>query len=115
MFYNGLPDRIKDKIARVGKPPRLVDLRTMAQGIDARYWECKSEIARQAKTNPQSSSSKQSSSGGSSSKQSKQPRNVSVASRTFSASSVGFLAIRLRTALGPRLTRPRPALSKQPP
>ncbi|KAG6326733.1 hypothetical protein ID866_12356, partial [Astraeus odoratus] len=56
MFYNGLPDRIKDEIAH---------------GIDACYWECKSEIARQAKTNPQSSSSsKQSSSGGSSSKQS---------------------------------------------
>ncbi|KAG6326485.1 hypothetical protein ID866_12604, partial [Astraeus odoratus] len=61
MFYNGLPDHIKDKIARVGKPPRLVDLRTMAQGIDVRYWECKSEIARQTKNNPQPSSlSKQS-------------------------------------------------------
>ncbi|KAG6326542.1 hypothetical protein ID866_12547, partial [Astraeus odoratus] len=71
MFYNGLPDRIKDEIARIGKPPRLIDLRTMAQGIDACYWERKSEIARQAKTNPQSSSSsKQSLSGGSSSKQS---------------------------------------------
>ncbi|KAG6326344.1 hypothetical protein ID866_12745, partial [Astraeus odoratus] len=71
MFYNGLPDRIKDEIARIGKPPRLVDLCTMAQGINACYWERKSEIARQAKTNPQSSSlSKQSSSGGSSSKQS---------------------------------------------
>ncbi|KAG6325814.1 hypothetical protein ID866_13275, partial [Astraeus odoratus] len=42
MFYNRLPDHIKDKITH---------------GIDARYWECKSEIARQAKTNPQSSSS----------------------------------------------------------
>ncbi|KAG6326270.1 hypothetical protein ID866_12820, partial [Astraeus odoratus] len=56
-----------DEIACVGKPPRLVDLRTMAQGIDACYWERKSEIARQTKNNPQpSSSSKQSSSGGSS-------------------------------------------------
>ncbi|KAG6326295.1 hypothetical protein ID866_12794, partial [Astraeus odoratus] len=71
MFYNGLPDHIKDKITHVGKPPHLVDLCTMAQGINACYWECKSEIACQAKTNPQSSSSsKQSSSGGSSSKQS---------------------------------------------
>ncbi|KAG6325910.1 hypothetical protein ID866_13179, partial [Astraeus odoratus] len=57
MFYNGLPDHIKDEIAHVGKPPRLVDLRTMAQGIDARYWERKSEITRQTKNNPQSSSS----------------------------------------------------------
>ncbi|KAG6325712.1 hypothetical protein ID866_13377 [Astraeus odoratus] len=83
MFYNGLPDRIKDEIARVGKPPRLVDLRTMAQGIDARYWEHKSEIACQAKTNPQSSSSKQSLSGGSSSKQS------NPSSGTSSSSSAG--------------------------
>ncbi|KAG6327059.1 hypothetical protein ID866_12030, partial [Astraeus odoratus] len=70
IFYNGLPDCIKDKIAHIGKPPSLIDLHTMAQGIDVHYWERKSEIAHQAKTNPQSSSSKQSSSGGSSSKQS---------------------------------------------
>ncbi|KAG6326010.1 hypothetical protein ID866_13079, partial [Astraeus odoratus] len=42
MFYNGLPDCIKDEITH---------------GIDACYWEHKSEIACQAKTNPQSSSS----------------------------------------------------------
>ncbi|KAG6327645.1 hypothetical protein ID866_11444 [Astraeus odoratus] len=84
MFYNRLPDCIKDEIAHVGKPPHLVDLRTMAQGIDVRYWECKSEIARQAKTNPQSSSlSKQSSSGGSSSKQ------PNPSSGTSSSSSAG--------------------------
>ncbi|KAG6325882.1 hypothetical protein ID866_13207 [Astraeus odoratus] len=84
MFYNGLPDCIKDEIACIGKPPRLVDLHTMAQGIDACYWECKSEIAHQAKTNPQSSSSsKQSSSGGSSSKQS------NPSSGTSSSSSAG--------------------------
>ncbi|KAG6327532.1 hypothetical protein ID866_11557 [Astraeus odoratus] len=84
MFYNGLPDCIKDKIACIGKPPHLVDLCTMAQGIDAHYWERKSEIARQAKTNPQSSpSSKQSLSGGSSSKQS------NPSSSTSSLSSAG--------------------------
>ncbi|KAG6330221.1 hypothetical protein ID866_8868 [Astraeus odoratus] len=50
--------------------------------IDTHYWECKSEIAHQAKTNSQSSSlSKQSSSGGSSSKQS------NPSSGTFSSSS----------------------------
>ncbi|KAG6326359.1 hypothetical protein ID866_12729, partial [Astraeus odoratus] len=60
-----------DEIACVGKPPCLIDLCTMAQGIDACYWECKSEITCQTKNNPQpSSSSKQSSSGGSSSRQS---------------------------------------------
>ncbi|KAG6326655.1 hypothetical protein ID866_12434, partial [Astraeus odoratus] len=83
MFYNGLPDRIKDKITHIGKPPRLVDLRTMAQGIDMHYWEHKSEIACQAKTNPQSSSSsKQSSSGGSSSKQSNPSSGTSSSSST---------------------------------
>ncbi|KAG6327669.1 hypothetical protein ID866_11419, partial [Astraeus odoratus] len=56
----------------------------MAQGIDVRYWERKSEIACQAKTNPQSSSSsKQSSSGGSSSKQS----NPSSGTSSFPKSS----------------------------
>ncbi|KAG6328407.1 hypothetical protein ID866_10682 [Astraeus odoratus] len=55
MFYNGLPDHIKDEIAC---------------GINVHYWECKSEIAHQAKSNPQPSSLfKQSLSGGSSSKQ----------------------------------------------
>ncbi|KAG6328471.1 hypothetical protein ID866_10621 [Astraeus odoratus] len=66
MFYNGLPDCIKDK------------------GIDACYWECKSEIAHQTKNNPQpSSSSKQFSSGGSSSRQS------GNSSGTTSSSSAG--------------------------
>ncbi|KAG6326130.1 hypothetical protein ID866_12958 [Astraeus odoratus] len=56
----------------------------MAQGINVCYWECKSEIACQTKTNPQpSSSSKQSSSGGSSSRQ---PGN---SSGTSSSSSTG--------------------------
>ncbi|KAG6326495.1 hypothetical protein ID866_12594 [Astraeus odoratus] len=69
MFYNGLLDHIKDKIAH---------------GIDVCYWECKSEIAHQNKSNPQpSSSSKQSSSGGSSSKQS------NPSSGTSSLSSAG--------------------------
>ncbi|KAG6327860.1 hypothetical protein ID866_11228, partial [Astraeus odoratus] len=60
----------RDEITHVGKPPSLIDLHTMAQGINMCYWEHKSEIACQAKTNPQSSLSKQSLSGGSSFKQS---------------------------------------------
>ena len=48
-FYNGLPDRIKDEISRVGKPTTLSDLRQLAQAIDARYWERKSEVSRQTK------------------------------------------------------------------
>ncbi|KAG6326958.1 hypothetical protein ID866_12131, partial [Astraeus odoratus] len=69
---------------REGKPPCLIDLHTMAQGIDACYWEHKSEIACQTKTNPQPSSlPKQSSSGGSSSRQS------GNSSSTTSSSSTG--------------------------
>ncbi|KAG6327617.1 hypothetical protein ID866_11472 [Astraeus odoratus] len=85
MFYNGLPDHIKDEIAHIGKPPHLVDLHTMAQGINSHYWERKSEIARQAKTNQSSSLSKQSSSGGSSSKQS----NPSSGTSSLSSASKG--------------------------
>ena len=48
-FYNGLPDHIKDEVSCVGKPPTLSELRSLAQLIDARYWERKSEINRQAK------------------------------------------------------------------
>ncbi|KAG6327290.1 hypothetical protein ID866_11799 [Astraeus odoratus] len=67
-----------------GKPPSLVDLHTMAQGIDVCYWECKFEITHQNKSNPQpSSSSKKSSSGGSSSKQS------NTSSGTSSLTSTG--------------------------
>ena len=51
-FYTGLPDRVKDEICRVGKPRQLEDLRSLAQSIDARYWEQKEEVARQSKTSP---------------------------------------------------------------
>ena len=38
-LYNGFPPWIKDKISQVGKPDNLADLRTLAQSINARYWE----------------------------------------------------------------------------
>jgi len=56
IFYSGLPDRIKDEISRVGKPCTLDGYRTLAQTINARYWERKSEVARQTKTSTSSSS-----------------------------------------------------------
>ena len=55
-FYTGLPDRVKDKICRIGKPRQLEDLRSLAQSIDAHYWERKEEVARQTKTSPGNSS-----------------------------------------------------------
>lgn len=44
--------RIKDKIAQVGKPPSLLELCTMAQGVNAHYWEHKLQISCQNKTAP---------------------------------------------------------------
>ena len=62
MFYNGLPDQIKDEISCVGKPHTLFELCTLMQTIDARYWERKTECTRQEKTTHNSSDkSKQSS------------------------------------------------------
>jgi hypothetical protein len=46
-LYNGLPSRIKDEIARVAKPNTLDKLWTLAQTIDACYWERRSEVARE--------------------------------------------------------------------
>jgi Domain of unknown function (DUF4939) len=46
-FYIRLPSRIKDEIARVGKPDTLIKLCELSQGIDARYWERHSEISRE--------------------------------------------------------------------
>jgi hypothetical protein len=54
-FYQGLPDRIKDKISRCGKPSSLWDLHDLSQSIDACYWERKSKISCQAKPTPSSS------------------------------------------------------------
>lgn len=45
-FYDGLPNRLKDRISEVGKPATLVGLRDLAQSIDNRYWERKSEQSR---------------------------------------------------------------------
>ena len=56
IFYSGLPDRIKDEISHIGKPRTLDGYRTLAQTIDARYWERKSEVAHQTKSSTSSTS-----------------------------------------------------------
>ncbi|KAF9228901.1 hypothetical protein BS17DRAFT_812850 [Gyrodon lividus] len=43
-FYSRLLDHIKDKVSCVGKPITLTELCALSQGINAHYWECKSEI-----------------------------------------------------------------------
>jgi len=67
LFYSGLPDRLKDEIAQVGKPLTLNGLRALCQEIDARYWEHKDEISRTTKSQPTPSPTKPSNSGGNSS------------------------------------------------
>lgn len=42
-FYDGLPERLKDKICDVGRPTDFVSLRTLAKQLDARYWERQDE------------------------------------------------------------------------
>ena len=54
-FYSGLPNRIKDEISHIGKLRTLDSLRTVAQEINTRYWECKEEVARQNKTSTSTS------------------------------------------------------------
>src|SRR6266498_2915639 len=49
-FYKGLPDRLKDELARIGKPPTLILLQHQIQILDQRHWECQSEISRDKRT-----------------------------------------------------------------
>jgi len=72
LFYSGLPNRLKDKIARVGKPLTLNGLRALCQEINAHYWERKDEISRMMKTQSTSSPTKSSNSGGNSSNSSQE-------------------------------------------
>ena len=43
-YYKGLPDRLKDEIARVGKPSNLLALQDLASTLDQRYWERQLEL-----------------------------------------------------------------------
>src|SRR6202041_2197281 len=70
-FYQGLPDRIKDEIARMGKPDTLSQLRLMAQSIDGRYWEQEEETQQERNSQPSEKKPKKSSNQQSSSNNSK--------------------------------------------
>lgn len=52
-FYKGLPDRLKDEIARIGKPTRLTTLQTLVATLDQRHWERQAEISRDKRANNQ--------------------------------------------------------------
>ena len=48
-YYKGLPDRLKDEIARLGKPSGLKALQDLVATLDQRYWERQAEISRDKK------------------------------------------------------------------
>ena len=56
-FYKGLPDRLKDEIARIGKPLGLKALQDLVATLDQRYWERQSEINKDKKASNATSSS----------------------------------------------------------
>ena len=75
-FYNGLPDRIKDELSRIGKPWLLDGLRALTQEINARYWERKDEI-QQAGKSQTTTTTKPSNLGGSSTSKTRNKRSKS--------------------------------------
>jgi len=87
LFYSSLPDRLKDEIARVGKPLTLHGLRALCQEIDACYWEHKDEISRMTKTQSTSSPTKPSNSGGNSSNSCQEKSKAGNPSNSASGSS----------------------------
>jgi len=87
LFYSGLPDHLKDEIARVGKPLTLNGLRALCQEIDTRYWERKDEISRTTKSQPTSSTPKPSNSGGNTPKSGQAKTGNSPSSANTSGSS----------------------------
>jgi len=50
-YYMGLPDHLKDEIACLGKPAKLLVLQDLIAIFDQRYWECQSEISREKRLN----------------------------------------------------------------
>jgi len=61
-YYKGLLERLKDEIARIGKPAELRPLQELVTMLDQRYWECQSKISRDKRTtsnmNPPNSQNK---------------------------------------------------------
>ncbi|KAL7278121.1 hypothetical protein ACG7TL_008092 [Trametes sanguinea] len=90
-FYDGLPNRLKDRISEVGKPTTLTALRDLAQSIDNRYWERKAEQSRESggsKSGHKSSSdSKSSSSNKSSNTSATQTNSGSTPSKSTNSRS----------------------------
>ena len=95
-YYQGLPTRIKDDMARVGKPKTMVTMRRLAHDIDARYWKRKDEVSREtsgsgnrssSNNNNNNNSSKSSSSKQSNSKPNHNTSNSNQSNKPSTSSS----------------------------
>jgi len=88
-FYNGLPARIKDEVSRAGKPATLLELKSLSQVIDSRYWERKGEVSRETthKASSTQPASSQSSSNPRASSSSSAPKTTNKSSAQSSSSS----------------------------
>jgi len=93
-FYSSLPDRLKDKIAQVGKPLTLHGLQALCQEINARYWERKDEVAHTTKSQSTPSPAKSSDSGGNSSKPRKEKSKAGNTSSSTPGSFTPPLGVR---------------------
>src|SRR6266436_9300637 len=51
-FYDGLPDRLKDRVALLGKPDNLRELVQVTTRHDNLYWECQEEHKRARQQQP---------------------------------------------------------------
>ena len=51
LFYNGLPDRLKDRICEHGRPSEFTALRNLALQFDARHWERQNETSQTSRAN----------------------------------------------------------------
>ena len=54
-YYKGLPDRLKDELACIGKPVTLRGLQDLATILDQHYWERQSELSRTSSRSTSSS------------------------------------------------------------
>ncbi len=92
-FYKGLPDRLEDELARIGKPPTLILLQHQIQILNQHHWERQSEVSHDKRTTTstaltQSDNSKSSTSAsGSNSNKATTTTSQSSTQKTLSSSS----------------------------
>ena len=116
-FYEGLPARLKDEICRGdGKPTTLQGMRTKAQQCDARYWERRTEMAREAPSErPRPHTDHRHSVSSSSSSFSRhQQRPQPTKSSPLSPMNIGHLRLARRLATTNTVDQPDPPVPRNP-